>query len=401
MPRLATNLATRLATDLSTSFSPYVKARFADASFTNASARYLSYAQLTESFAGGTLATRRINGKIYAQIESAAENLIVYCDKYDEAAWTNNELTLADAAVTTPHADLDGWTLTPTAVDDRHYISQAENGDGSSQYCWSAILKANGYNFGFLRMSSGAIVGEPFAYFNLGTGAVGNSGGVDTVGMEDKGNGYYLCYISALCNNASDLIPIALVSDADYNLYTPTTFEGDTTSGIICCHTQLEIGHYPSSIVETAAAAVTRAKDQLLWSSANVPNALRGRISVDIIPYWPYNQTPVPNVYIMDFAASGASNRIAMYYGSGDDKFYVRNVTTATNLVSSNAVTFGRLQRLSLIYTPTSGKIEVARATTGNGPVTGSTWSTTAGNVHVGQTTGGAAHFNGLISEPY
>jgi len=394
----AGNLYMSLATRFDRSLISKPIARFADASFTNTSPRYLSYNQLTESFAGGVLATRRIGGRLFAQVEPVGTQLLTYCDKYGEAVWQKSYMDITDESVSTPHTDLDGWSLTPTTDNQQHYLRQSQTAIISTQYVFGAILKANGYNFGFMKLWYGAFPGNPYAYFNLSTGVVSSSNEVSTVGIVNLGNGWYLCYIGAISDAAAETYPTIECTASDLGLANPS-FAGDGSSGILCCHAQFEAVSYPSSIIESAASEVTRNADELYWASENVPNALRGKISMDVIPDWPSNVANVHN--IISWAASGASHTVRLYYYHTTDKYRAYDVTGAATLVESDAVTFSRGQKHTLTYDPVAGTLKVSGCTTGDGTNTGTPYVTTAGNVYVGANQVGTPDYNGLISEPY
>ncbi|MHC4647306.1 MAG: phage head spike fiber domain-containing protein [Planctomycetota bacterium] len=398
-----TDLAIDLALPLTPTkadLAPSLAAQFVDATFTNASDRSISYGRFAPSvtdFPGGTLAQRIIQGRRFAQIEAAATNVLTYSKNFEAATsdWGNTRVTVSKDATTAP----DGTSEADKLVEDSttansHFASQSHTPDGASQYVYSVYSKADGRDWVRIGATTAGYPGSPAVYFNVSTGVVGTAASVDDYGIEDAGGGWFRIWIVITSDAAASTGYSIYLAEADNDVI----FDGDGTSGVYLWGAQLEIGAYPSSPIETVAAAVTRAKDQLHWPSASVPQSLRGRITLDWIPQ--YNSTIGEHAYLFDFEDNGASPNVHGFYRYINDKIRIQNVGVAT-LVESNALTFSRGQKMSVTIDPVAGSVTVQGATVGNGTVTGTPWATTAGNVWWGMNKTAASQADGLITEPY
>jgi hypothetical protein len=401
MPSLATSLATSLANSIGLSLAGPI-ALFDNATFTNESARMLSYGTTTPSvtsFAAGTLATRKINGKTYAQIEKACNNNLTYSQQFDHANWTKTRCSISADAIAAPDNTTTADKLVEDSSDNTHLMQQSITPDGSSPYVFSVYAKADERDWIRLFISTGGFPSQPTIFYNVNTGVVGTvSGSPEEYGIEDAGNGWYRCWFTRTSDAAVASNFIINVCDADNS----ASYQGDGSSGVYLwqADAQSNTSTAPTSPILTTSAAVTRAKDQLTWASADVPAALRGKISLTYIPYGDYDHGPLIR-QLVAWDSSGASEHHRLYFNGGDDKFTIRNQDTATDLVLSDAVTFSRLQVITITIDPAAGSITVAGCTTGNGTNTGTAWETTAGDVDWGHNRVGNEQCVGLISEPY
>jgi hypothetical protein len=381
-----------------------VIARFADATFTNASARMLSYGSASPSvtsFAGGDLATRRIGGKLFAQIELAVENAITECQDFDDDDWTKTRLHAVTPVVANTIVAPDNTVTGDKIVEDdtataTHLIKSSFTPDGSSDYRTSIFAKAGERNWVYLYVGAQGFAAATGRYFNLSTGATGGgTGAAGTYGIEDAGNGWYQCWVGGTSDAAVATDVIVYLADSDNG----ATYNGDNSSGLYLWNAQVEIGTYLTSPIKTEATALTKACDQAYWASADVPPALRKKITCQWIPE--FDSTTAGSWCLFDFEDSGSSERILIRYVGGDDKVEVYNVDTTTVEVESNALTFTRGTKMTVTVDPDNGSIEVSGASAGDGKVTNNSWTTTEGKVWIGMFKTATFQADSLISEPY
>jgi len=380
-----------------------VKARFADANFTNASPRYLVYNNKwpsAEAFAGGVLATRRINGRLFAQIEPSVQCVITENKDFDDNDWTKINSTISSNAVSAPDgvATADGL-IENSDTAQQYYALENITPDGSSVYCFSVYAKAKSRSWLRLTMASQGFPASAYDHFNISLGSLGTRGaGCSDSGIEYVNNDWYRCWIRSTSNAAASTGFIIYLASADNTV----TYNGDGTSGAYLWLPQLIKESYPSSPIHTEAVAVTRNADELYWASASVPGALRGDIKIDLIPKCDIAAgMSGGDRSIIEFDESGASNNIHVYLKASDGKIYVDDETGASNLVTTGAVTAYRGQKVTVQLKPSAGQVVLSGFTTGNGTTTGTSWSTSAGNVYFLQTEANTQQWDGLGSEPY
>lgn len=122
--------------------------------------------------------------------------------------------------------DLDTIQLTPTAVNGSHMVTQLNLiPNGSASYTFTLRVKPNGYNWVILQPSDATV------YFNISTGAVGNSNllGGDSSSITSAGDGWYNCSVTI---TSARLNPTN--RDVAFNVTTANAtviFTGDGTSG--------------------------------------------------------------------------------------------------------------------------------------------------------------------------
>jgi hypothetical protein len=101
-----------------------------------------------------------------------------------------------------------------------------------------------------------------FCNFDLSNGTLGSTdGGVASI--ESAGNGWYrIRYTLTAQSTASGRIIMAIVESA--NSTRLDQFAGDGTSGVLFYGAQIEAGSYPTSLINTTTAAVTRLADSCI-----------------------------------------------------------------------------------------------------------------------------------------
>jgi hypothetical protein len=372
-----------------------VIAHFDAAEFTNASPRYVDYdpdgvlnTGLIGPFAGGVPAIITVNGRRFIQIEEARTNVCWYSGDFDQ--WGNVASSWDDV----DHFGDSMRRLVENDVTNGHRSYRANvSVDGSSQYCLSSYAKLAERTKVGMSWGSLGFPGGGGTRFNLSTGAVIDFGG-DDAGIYLSKNGVYRPWMTHTSNSPSGAADFSFsLLDAAGNW----SYEGDDVSGAYWYTGQVEIGAFPSSYIPVPMTTpVTRAKDQLYWKEANVPEALRGKITFQWIPY--ADSTDGTDKYLFDFKDSGASIRVIMWYKQADDKMRLR--IDGVNY-DSGALTFSARQVLTITVDPVAGEYTLSGFTTGNGVISATPYTTSAGNVSWGMSDSALLQCNGLISEPY
>ena len=180
-------------------------------------------------------------------LESQRSNLVTYSEQIDNAAWGKTNATITANSTISPDGTQNADKVIADTTNGVHRIEQ-DKATAAQVATQSVFAKASGYNF--IAVENG---GE-LAYFNISTGVVGSvSGG--TASIQDYGNGWYRCILTATALNTKSYIYICSADNV-------ITFAGDGTSGVYLCAAQFEANaSYVSSYIPTLASSVTRLAD--------------------------------------------------------------------------------------------------------------------------------------------
>lgn len=169
----------------------------------------------------------------------------------------------------------------------------------------------------------------------------------------------------------------AMVADArSWSAYGGT---GASASDCYWTSTQVERLPFATSAIRSTAALVTRGADILTGSMAPVPTRLiNGNYSFDVAPLFSSTEgvSYATDQCIFSWAEDD-SERVFFVVSGG--AIYIRVTSGGATKVTSNALAFSAHQKLTITISATAGSITVAGATSGNGTVTGSSWTRTTG----------------------
>lgn len=204
-------------------------------SFSRASTGYYTNADGTlTSFASGAL--RRGNRGVL--IEGARTNLLTYSQEFDNAAWTKSATTITANATTAPDGTTTADKLIEGSGGSFHTISQAVTVGAGAALAYSIFAKASERTFLYMQMDAGtAMPGDRFAYFNLGTGAIGTTQANTTAFIQALANGWYRCTIVATADADGGTATCKLITAQNGSTI---NYSGDGTSGIFIWGAQAE-----------------------------------------------------------------------------------------------------------------------------------------------------------------
>jgi hypothetical protein len=127
---------------------------------------------------------RYYDGKTVAKAE---ENLFVFSEEFDNAAWVKVNVTVTANLDTAPNGQLTADLVSLAAGTSEKTLNRSVSSNGF----FSVYLKSNGHNFVQLRNNSS---GNAYVNFDISTGAVGVSGVlVTSPSITSVGNGWYRC----------------------------------------------------------------------------------------------------------------------------------------------------------------------------------------------------------------
>lgn len=185
----------------------------------------------------------------------------------NDSAWTKTGATVTTNGAVAPTGNASGDTLVEDGTNDVHRVNQSVSVTGGGQYAFSVWAKQAGRSW--LRMvATNFDTSNPAVYFDLSAGTIGTEEAGASGFIEDWGNGWYRCGYVATASGTGTANCFLQITTGDG---VSGAYAGDGASGIHLFGVQIEAGSFPTSYIETAAAAATRNEPALTWALADIP----------------------------------------------------------------------------------------------------------------------------------
>jgi hypothetical protein len=180
----------------------------------------------------------------------------------DATQWARVRCTISATPITAPDGTLTADGIISDAGNNTHYVN-LECAADASQHVFSCWLKAGAQNWARMDIHT---VANAYAYFDVSSsaGAMGTVGAdIDSYGIEPWGDGWYRCWIEYT----------GAAPAHDHHIHTANANDGQTwdSPGSVVDLYVWGAQHEnagavaPTSYIKTAAAKVTRNKDQLTY----------------------------------------------------------------------------------------------------------------------------------------
>jgi hypothetical protein len=232
----------------------------------------------------------RLEGGVWVNkgllMEEQRANVNIYSEEFDNAAWTNTNVTITANDETAPDGNTTADAIVENTTNSSHSVARNNAATGISantQYTASAFVKKGTRNWCIIGLASFSnYVGNPRAWFDLDNGVVGTlDTGADAAAIQDCGNGWYRCSVTATTvaspgsTSSGTLVGIAAVNgNANYA-------GTNGAKAIYAWGAQFETGAFPTSYIKTTTASVTRNADVAQMTSTNFSdwfNATEGTV---------------------------------------------------------------------------------------------------------------------------
>ena len=262
-------------------------------------------------------------------LEPQRTNIALQSSSFDSATWTKSALTVTANNAISPSGVQDADLVTANGATSQHYVLQTVTA-GAKTYSVFAKMGTQRY---IQILTSGTAA--PVANFDLQDGVANMVGSNSTASIIDFGNGWWRCILQT----NDSLAGTFYINYA--NSLTMGRFGATISSGTLYLWgAQAEVGRYPTSLIPTQAATVTRNADvisktgisSLINSEEGVLYAeIKGFISLDTIE---------PNRYIT--LTNGTSNeRVALLLGGNVNQLraIIYSSTQSINLSFTTSLT--------------------------------------------------------------
>jgi len=185
-------------------------------------------------------------------LEPQRTNLLPYSSDFSNSSYIRNQTT-ATTGFISPDGNLNAYKLLEDNTNNIHRIYQTSLVTASPNATISVYVKYNGRRFVLLRIAD-STVGR---WYDVENGVLGSifQGTPNDSTIESVGDNWYRITISH-----------SVTSQARFELWVSDTestsaYQGDTTKGVYIWGAQVEVGSYPTTLINTSGSSVTRNAD--------------------------------------------------------------------------------------------------------------------------------------------
>ena len=193
-------------------------------------------------------------------IEESRTNHIT--ESEDFSGYSKTQTATFSNEGTAPDGTNNATKLVEAAGSSFHIIKQVSAFSYASgdTYTHSAFLKAGTVSVMQLSLPGGAFGSNGFANFDLANGVLGTVGSSATASIEDFGNGWFRCVITATATaTSSEARGTIIFTNNSTTAGRLPTYAGDTANHVFIFGNQLEEASFPTSYIPTSGATATRA----------------------------------------------------------------------------------------------------------------------------------------------
>ncbi len=218
-------------------------------------------------------------------VEEQRTNLLTYSNEFGNSAWIKGGSVVEAGVGLAPDGSAAATKLVESTANSTHRLTRNVSG-ANGAYSLSLRVRPAGRTRMRLYLSDN-VSSVCFAHFDLTTGQVFSTefgakwtGGAASI--KPIGGGWFECALSATSTDTTSAGKQLVIDLYDG---TSVSYQGDGTSGVYIWGAQLEAGTFPTSLVHTTDAQVTRAADVASVNTLSPwYNPEQGTLFVEAVP---------------------------------------------------------------------------------------------------------------------
>jgi len=247
-------------------------------------------------------------------LEPQRTNLALRSEEFDNASWGKTASSITTNTTTSPDGNTTADTLTADGTILNHGVEQSISVTSGTTYSWSIYAKKNTNDFLQIVASSGRFGLNVWANFDLNSGVLGSVGSSTTASIQNVGNGWYRCIMTATATGTGSAATYIL------NIISSSTSvrsELNTlTTSVFLWGAQFEVGAYATTIIPTTTASATRVADSFSRNNIYTNGLITssgGTWFVELRNNIAYNAQDFSNfMFLGDGSTISASNMLAI-----------------------------------------------------------------------------------------
>jgi hypothetical protein len=250
--------------------------------------------------------------------------------------------------VSAPTGSVEADRVLDDNTNGEHLLSQAFDSILNGQtYTVSCFFKGDGTGGrAVIRFFVGSWT---YAVYNLANGTVTATDGVGTASIQNYGNGWYRCILTATAS--TDYTPF-VTQLGIANSSNSFTYQGASNLGVYFWGYQAEQGAYVTSLILTTSAAVTRLADA---ASKTGISSLIGSTAGSVFFEGVFDSVNTVNTRFFSLKGSGTTYQNLMIFQDNQDgtfniQFVDSSITSTVNITWTHGLTKGQSFKLAVAY---------------------------------------------------
>jgi hypothetical protein len=274
-------------------------------------------------------------------LEKQSTNLMLYSEQFDNAVYTKRNSTISANATTSPDGTTNADKIQEDTSNARHDIYQNFTCTNGVTYTQTIFAKQGERRYCFMSFGT-ALINAGDSYFDLQDGVVVSSPSGLTSTIENMGNGWFRCRITATCSGDGTgyYVNGPAITSSNY------IYQGVSGYGIYVWGCQIEASSYATSLINTTSASATRVADACVKTGIS---SLIGQTSGTV--FW--------DIQVDIASAATLENIFNLDAGSFSDTIYIAFQGSLSRIVAEMYVT-GVAQASFNLTSITAGRYKMA-----------------------------------------